>query len=194
MSTTMATESSNTTATSSFSASFSTVPMVSLSGPNVSHFLKLTKTNYLLWKRQMEPFLHGHDFMKYVEDTGATHHMTVNADALQNRVPHTGNSSILLGNGDKLDISQTGNIPITLGSNKFQLNNVYHVPSMRKNLFSVAKFTADNFVRVSFDPYNFHISDLHSGVPLFQGQCRDGLYPLSVYLPPPAPSAFSSQL
>lgn len=43
----------------------------SLPGPNVAHFLKLTETNYLLWLRQMRPFLNGHDLWKYVDGSYA---------------------------------------------------------------------------------------------------------------------------
>ncbi|KAF5199307.1 Integrase, catalytic core [Thalictrum thalictroides] len=42
-------------------------PYVSLSAPNVGDFIKLNDSNYMTWLRQMEPFLNGHDFMKYVD-------------------------------------------------------------------------------------------------------------------------------
>ncbi|KAF9610509.1 hypothetical protein IFM89_022789 [Coptis chinensis] len=45
---------------------------VSLSAPNVGHFLKLSGDNYITWLRQMEPFLYGHDFMKYVDGSHPT--------------------------------------------------------------------------------------------------------------------------
>lgn len=95
--------------------------------------------------------------------------MTENDDAMQTRVPHSGYNSVLLGNGDSLTISQTDSIPLTLGSHNFRLNNVYHVPSMRKNLLSVAKFTRDNSICFSFDPFGYIISHLKMSVPLFQG-------------------------
>ncbi|KAK0598205.1 hypothetical protein LWI29_032524 [Acer saccharum] len=106
------------------------------------------------------------DFTWY-PDTGATHHMT--SSAPPDSVPFTGNTSVLLGNGASLPIINTGNIPVSLGSYKLSLNNVFHVPSLNKNLLSVARFTKDNSVSFTFTPSGYVISDLTSSVPLFQG-------------------------
>lgn len=116
--------------------------------------------------------------------THTTHHVTHNGAALQDPTsPPAGNTSILIGNGDTMNITQTGTIPFKLGSNSFSLPNANHVPSACKNLLSVAKFTKDNFVHFCFDPNRFVISDLCTGVPLFQGLYRDGLYPISLSQP-----------
>lgn len=74
-------------------------------------------------------------------DTGATYHMTGTAAALQNLAPYHGNNSVLLGNGDTVSIAQTDTIPLFLGSHSFLLRQAFHVPSLTKNLLSVAKFT-----------------------------------------------------
>ncbi|KAK0602034.1 hypothetical protein LWI29_029746 [Acer saccharum] len=116
------------------------------------------------------------DFTWY-PDTGATHHMT--STAPPDSVPFNGNTSVLLGNGDSLPIINTGNIHMSLCSHKCSLKNIYHVPSLNKNLLSVARFTQDNNVSFTFTPSSYIISDLTSGVPLFQGPCKDGLYPFS---------------
>lgn len=50
---------------------------------------------------------------------------------------------------------------------------------MRKNLLSVAKLTKDNNVFCVFDSTHFYIFDRTTGDLLFQGLCKDGLYPLS---------------
>ena len=42
---------------------------ISLLGPNSSHFIKLTDSNYLLWLRQLKPFLVGHDLWKFIDGT-----------------------------------------------------------------------------------------------------------------------------
>ncbi|KAK0601255.1 hypothetical protein LWI29_022481 [Acer saccharum] len=125
------------------------------------------------------------DFTWY-PDTGATHHMTSTAPS--DSVPFTGNTSVLLGNGASLPITNTGNILVSLGSQKFSLNNVFHVPSLNKNLLSVACFTKDNSVSFTFTPSGYIISDLTSGAPLFQGPCKDGLYPFLQ----PQPSALAA--
>ncbi|KAK0580027.1 hypothetical protein LWI29_035292 [Acer saccharum] len=116
------------------------------------------------------------DFTWY-PNTGATHHMT--SSAPPDSVPYTGNTSVLLGNRAPLPITNTGNIPVSLGSHKLSLNNVFHVPSLNKNLLSVARFTKDNSVSFTFTPSGYVISDLNSGVQPFQGPCKDGLYPFS---------------
>ncbi|KAK0578105.1 hypothetical protein LWI29_005179 [Acer saccharum] len=124
--------------------------------------------------------------LTWYPDTGATHHMTSTAPS--DSVPFTGNTSILLGNGASLPITNTGNIPVSLGSQIFSLNNVFHVPSLNKNLLSVARFTKDNSVSFTFTPSGYIISDLTSGAPLFQGPCKDGLYPFLQ----PQPSALAA--
>ncbi|KAK0580808.1 hypothetical protein LWI29_006492 [Acer saccharum] len=116
------------------------------------------------------------DFTWY-PDTCATHHMTNTAPP--DSVPFTGNTSVLLGNGASLPITNTGNIPVSLSSHKLSLNNVFHVPSLNKNLLSVACFTKDNSVSFTFTPSGYVISDLTSGVPLFQGPCKMDSSPLA---------------
>lgn len=119
--------------------------------------------------------------------------MTGNAAALQNPSPHSGNTSILLGNGDSLNIAHTGTIPLFFGSHSFPLRNVFHVPSLNKNLLSVAKFTRDNLVYFIFYPTGYQIYNLRTGSLLFQGPCKDGLYPLS-FASPQALATFSSTI
>ncbi|KAL5703600.1 hypothetical protein ACHQM5_022129 [Ranunculus cassubicifolius] len=126
-------------------------------------------------------------------DSGATHHMTGDPRPLQNQVPYTGADHVQLGNGATLPITHSGNIPLQIGSHSFQLRNVYHLPAMTKNLLSVAKFTRDNNVQFTFDSNGFTISDLHSGAPLFQGPCRDGLYPMSLAKAVPLALAATSE-
>ena len=121
-------------------------------------------------------------------DTGATHHMTGDPNALPHPQPYRGPNFVQLGNGDSLNITSTGTIPISLNSIPFSLRNVFLVPSLRKNLLSVARFTHDNNVVLCFFPSFYRIYDLRSGSLLFQGPCRDGLYPLSL----PSPQALTA--
>ncbi|CAM8973909.1 unnamed protein product [Rhodiola kirilowii] len=120
-------------------------------------------------------------------DTGATHHMT--SSSIPGSVPHSGPHNVYMGNGDSLPISHTGNLPISLGSSKFSLSNVFRVPSLRKNLLSVARFTKDNLVFFLFAPTFYQIYCLLTGRLLFQGPCKDGLYPLSFHSESTVPQA-----
>lgn len=72
--------------------------------------------------------------------------MTGNPTILQQCIPYTRSDSVLLGNGDQLPISYTGNMALPIRSSSFRLNNVYVIPSMRKNLLSIAQFCKDNHV------------------------------------------------
>lgn len=62
---------------------------------------------------------------------------------------------------------------LSIGSNSFQLNNVYVIPSMRKNLLSIAQLFYDNNVLCAFDSQHFYIFDHSNGSLLFQGLCKN---------------------
>ncbi|PRQ57648.1 putative RNA-directed DNA polymerase [Rosa chinensis] len=111
-------------------------------------------------------------------DTGATHHMT--AMPLNNSQPYGGPHNVYMGNGDSMPISHTGTLPLSLGSSKFSLSDVFRIPSIRKNLLSVSRFTKDNRVFFLFTPDFYQIYCLLTGRLLFQGPCKDGLYPLNL--------------
>lgn len=118
--------------------------------------------------------------------------MTGNIHSLQQPQPYNGNNSVYMGNVDSLPISHTGNLPLSLGPSQFSLRNVFGVPNLTKNLLSVAKFTHDNLVFFVFAPTFYRIYDLQTGALLFQGPCKDGLYPLTLSSPStsPVPHAF----
>jgi hypothetical protein len=60
-----------------------------LPGPNVAHFLKLTETNYLLWLKQMRPFLVGHNLWRFVDGSySAPNEFTTPATATAPAVPN----------------------------------------------------------------------------------------------------------
>ena len=111
-------------------------------------------------------------------DTGASTHMTGNTSLIQLRVSYTDPDSVLLSNGDQLPIAYTGNMALPIGSFSFDLNNVYVIPSMRKNLLSIAQFYQDNHVLCAFDSNHFYICDLVNGFVLYSGPCKNSLYKL----------------
>lgn len=89
--------------------------------------------------------------------------MTGDASALHNPQPYHNPNSVQLGNGDSLHITSTGTIPISLYFAPFYLRIVFLVPSLRKNLLSVARFTYDNNVAICFFPHFYIIYDLRTG-------------------------------
>ncbi|PRQ49673.1 putative RNA-directed DNA polymerase [Rosa chinensis] len=123
-------------------------------------------------------------------DTGATHHMT--AMPLNHSQPYGGPHNVYMGNGDSMPISHTGTLPFSLGSSQFSLSDVFLIPSIGKNLLSVARFTKDNRVFFLFAPDFYQIYCLLTGRLLFQGPCKDGLYPLDLSSVSPTPYALTS--
>ena len=123
-------------------------------------------------------------------DTGATHHMT--AMPVQNPQLYSGPHNVYMGNGDSMPVSHTGNLPLSLGSSHFTLYDVFRIPSIRKNLLSVARFTKDNLVFFLFAPDFYQIYCLRTGRLLFQGPCKDGLYPLNFSAISSTPQALAS--
>lgn len=126
-------------------------------------------------------------------DIGVTHHMTGDAAAVQNPTSYNGNTSVLLGNNDNLNIAHTDTIPFSLSSHSLPLKNALYVPSSNKNLLSVTWFTQDNSVSFLFHPTDYKFFDLHTSCLLFQDPCKDGLYPIS-FSHPQALVVFSSSV
>ncbi|XP_024157115.1 protein transport protein SEC31-like [Rosa chinensis] len=94
-------------------------------------------------------------------DTGATHHMT--AMPLQHSQSYGGPYNVYMGNGDSMPVTHSGNLPFSIGNSKFSLESVLCIPSIRKNLLSVARFTKDNLVHTTTDLLKFVL--LSSPVP-----------------------------
>ena len=76
-------------------------------------------------------------------DTGATQHMTSDNGKLIDCKPYFGSNKIMVGNGQKLNITHTGNTILHTGKNVVKLENVLVVPDIKKNLISVSQLTSD---------------------------------------------------
>ncbi|KAI5330217.1 hypothetical protein L3X38_029615 [Prunus dulcis] len=103
--------------------------------------------------------------------------------------PH---DQVVFGNGDSLPITHSGNVSFSSGNFLFRLFDVLRVPSLHKNLLSFSQFTQDSLVSITFFPWGYLIRDLNTGVVLFQGPCKDGLYPTFPKLLPPSPTALTT--
>lgn len=111
-------------------------------------------------------------------DTGATNHFTSDLSNLLIKNPYCGNEKVLVGNGTSLHIDHTGFSKLKSPSSSFTftLNNVLHVPGIRKNLLSVAQFARDNSVFFEFHPDTFFVKSQATRRQLLQGRFKDGLY------------------
>lgn len=108
-------------------------------------------------------------------DSGASAHMTAQADTLDSVEPYTGTGHVLVGNGNTLPISHIGNCSLSSGVN---LHDVLVVPTLTKNLLSISKLTADLPVDVVFSDKLFEIQNRVTKQTLAKGRCERGLYVL----------------
>ncbi|CAH9094726.1 unnamed protein product [Cuscuta europaea] len=120
----------------------------------------------------------------YYMDTGATSHMTADQGALSSYfnsgIKH---HNIVVGSGDLIPIVGYGSTTLPSPFPPFTLNNVLHAPKLIKNLISVRKFTTDNMVSITFDPYGFSVHDLQTGTILLRCDSTGDLYPLFANTP-----------
>ena len=81
-------------------------------------------------------------------DSGATAHITPDASNLSTHTTYTGKDKVIVGNGTALPISVTGNSQLQSlkPDTKLRLDDILHVPLIKKNLLSVSRFTNDNSV------------------------------------------------
>ena len=114
-------------------------------------------------------------------DSGATHHTTSNDASLTSKTEYYGSGVLTVGNGSILPISHIGNSTLTV-SKPLYLRNILLVPSIKKNLSSIAKFTADNNVSVEFDASQCVVKDKLMKEILVQGYLHNGLYQLDIPL------------
>ncbi|XP_074293743.1 uncharacterized protein LOC141620890 [Silene latifolia] len=112
-------------------------------------------------------------------DTGATSHMTSSAGNLSSYSNSSISNSIIVGNGQSIPISGTGNTTLPKPHPPLSLRHVLHAPKLVKNLVSVRKFTTDNSVTVEFDPFGFCVKDYKTGTPLMRCESKGALYPIT---------------
>ncbi|GMI94227.1 hypothetical protein HRI_003092000 [Hibiscus trionum] len=111
-------------------------------------------------------------------DSGATHHITNDAQQLQPDSTYPASGNVQVGNGNTLHISYSRHSSLITCSKKFLLNNLLFVPNITKNFLSVSKFTRDNNVSFEFFPTCCHVKDLSTGAVVLQGIEVGGLYKL----------------
>ncbi|KAG6749379.1 hypothetical protein POTOM_046424 [Populus tomentosa] len=94
----------------------------------------------------------------WYSDTGANQHMTSNTNEVQGIISYPGNDSIMVGNGQGLPITGTGNV--TIPTTNLKLKDVLVVPEMKKKLLYVSQFTRDNNCYFLFYPWGFILKDM----------------------------------
>jgi len=69
-------------------------------------------------------------------------------------------------------ITHAGHTTLYSPSHSFHMNNILYVPSLNKNLISVAKFCQTNNVSMELFPWHFLVKDLRTGRNYFKGKTR----------------------
>jgi len=73
-----------------------------------------------------------------------------------------------------------GHSSINTATRPLALRKILHVPEIAKHILSVHKFTRDNDVFFEYHPWHFSIKDRRSRRSLLDGQCKSGLYAISL--------------
>ncbi|KAF7831318.1 Retrovirus-related Pol polyprotein from transposon TNT 1-94 [Senna tora] len=112
-------------------------------------------------------------------DSGASSHLTNDATNLQEQQAYTGPDTVHTANGNAtgLSISTVGNSEVHTQNHKsLLLKDLYHVPSISKNLISVSKFSKDNNVYFQFFSDHFLVKSQETHDLLLKGRMTKGLY------------------
>ena len=100
---------------------------------------------------------------------------------LENITDYKGRRVVLMAENSRLSISYVGNVVISrYGPQQLQLEKVYHVPGLKKNLLSVPQLTAKKKY-VLFGPEGVAIFRKLKviGTPIMKGRRRQSVYVLS---------------
>lgn len=94
----------------------------------------------------------------WILDSGCSNHMTGDKQKLQNVSEYKGNRVVVTADNSKLPIAHIGKAIVTprYNSNQVPLQDVYHVPGMKKNLLSVAQLTSSGHF-VLFGPQDVKV-------------------------------------
>ncbi|KAG6737603.1 hypothetical protein POTOM_059131 [Populus tomentosa] len=118
----------------------------------------------------------------WIIDSGCSNHMTGDKEKLKNLVEYKGKHVVVTTNNSKLAIAHVGDAVVSsqLNLKDVSLQNVYHVPGMKKNLLSVAQLTSSGHF-VLFGPQDVKVyRDLESlDEPVIKGQRLESVYVMS---------------
>ncbi|KAI0493130.1 hypothetical protein KFK09_027406 [Dendrobium nobile] len=126
-------------------------------------------------------------------DSGASSHMTNDAENLAQSTTYSGSDGVFIGDGRNIPIAHSGTGILPTPTRKLFLSNLLHVPDISHNLISISNLVQDNNISVTFDPMGFVFKDLTTNQPILRGPCSSGLYRIA----PPStttssPSAFQA--
>ncbi|KAJ0020614.1 hypothetical protein Pint_32437 [Pistacia integerrima] len=113
---------------------------------------------------------------EWTSNTGASAHMTSNEGNLYNLRPYTGNDHVMLGNGEFLKVTHTGDALLGFGQSAIVLRNVLLVPELERSLLSIGQLTSDYSVTCEFSNDDFVIKDKLTQQVLMRGLKREDIW------------------
>ncbi|KAE8679378.1 hypothetical protein F3Y22_tig00111402pilonHSYRG01323 [Hibiscus syriacus] len=118
----------------------------------------------------------------WIVDSGCSNHMTGDKQKLQNLSEYNGGRVVVTADNSRLPITHIGKTIVTprYNTNQVQLQDVYHVPGMKKNLLSVAQLTSSGHY-VLFGPQDVKVyRDVKiSETPTMEGRRLESIYVMS---------------
>lgn len=113
---------------------------------------------------------------KWIFDLRATTHLTNNPNQLYNPQPYFGTQQVEIGNGEHLQITQSGKGILPTSTHKLSLSSLLHIPSIFHNLISFQTLANDNSCSICFESNGFCIKEMMSNQVLPQRPLSKGLY------------------
>lgn len=83
------------------------------------------------------------DIDEWIPDSDASSHISGNSFLFNCLTQYDGGDSVMVGNGQALPFTHTGNVVLDTISGPFQLNNVLFVPDLKQNFISITQLSAD---------------------------------------------------
>lgn len=118
----------------------------------------------------------------WIVDSGCSNHMTGDESKLSSITKYIGDRVIVTADNTHLSISHVGKtqLPQKYGHEEIQLENVYHVPGMKKNLLSVPQLTTSgNYVLFGPDDVKVYKELKVIGTPFIEGPKMKAIYVMS---------------
>ncbi|KAJ9556979.1 hypothetical protein OSB04_011593 [Centaurea solstitialis] len=111
-------------------------------------------------------------------DSGASHHITNDLNALSLHAPDDGTDELIIGDGSSLTITHVGSLILRFSNTSLILKNVLCVPSISKNIISISRLCIDNHILIELFSFNFLIKDFKTKYTLLRGTTSHGVYQL----------------
>ncbi|KAH0732943.1 hypothetical protein KY289_004131 [Solanum tuberosum] len=116
----------------------------------------------------------------WIVDSGCANHMTGDKkQKLQNPSVYKGSRVVVTANDSRLLIAHIGKTAFSLqhGTNQMSLQNVYHVPGIKKNLLSVSQLTTyGNYILFGPDDMRIYQDLKNLENPIMKGRRLDAVY------------------